>query len=365
MQIFHVIHALEQWAPLAYQEDYDNCGLLVGDKNIDCTGILVSLDVTEEVLSEAIQKKCNLIVAHHPIIFKGIKKINGNTYAERIIINAIKHDIAIYAIHTNLDNVIDGVNHALAEKLGLQNTAILQPKNNLLNKLYTFVPPTHKEVVLSALFKAGAGHIGNYSECSFGISGTGTFLPSEGTRPFSGIIGTRSNEAEEKIEVIFPSYLKNIVIEALLESHPYEEVAYDIVELKNNFQNVGAGLIGYLPEPLEETAFLKNLKIIVGTPVIRHTPLLGKKISKVAICGGAGVFLTGAAIRAKADIFVTADVKYHDFFEPDGRIVLADIGHWESEQYTIDRILAFLSEKFPTFAVRKTEVKTNPVTYFT
>ena len=364
MQIFHVIHALEQWAPLAYQEGYDNSGLLVGDRNIDCTGVLVSLDVTEAVLDEAIKKKCNLIVAHHPIIFKGIKKINGNTYVERIIMKAIKHDVAIYAIHTNLDNVIDGVNHALAEKLGLENTAILQPTNNLLNKLYTFVPPTHKEVVLSALFKAGAGHIGNYSECSFGISGTGTFLPTEGTRPFSGIIGTRSSEAEEKIEVIFPSYLKNIVIEALLNIHPYEEVAYDIVELKNYFQNVGAGLIGYLPEPIEETAFLRNLKIIVGTPFFRHSPLSGKKISKVAICGGAGVFLTEAAIRAKADIFVTADIKYHDFFEPDGRIILADIGHWESEQFTIDRILTFLTEKFPTFALLKTEVKTNPVEYF-
>jgi dinuclear metal center YbgI/SA1388 family protein len=365
MQILHVIHALEQWAPLAYQEDYDNCGLLVGDRNIDCTGILVSLDVTEEVLNEAIQKKCNLIVAHHPIIFKGLKKINGNTSAERIIINAIKHDIAIYAIHTNLDNVIDGVNHALAEKLGLKKTTILQPKNNLLNKLYTFVPPEHKEVVLSALFKAGAGHIGKYSECSFGISGTGTFLPSEGTRPFSGIIGTRSSEAEEKIEVIFPSYLKKNVIEALVNSHPYEEVAYDIAELKNDFQNIGAGLIGYLPESVEETVFLKNLKTIVGTPFFRHSPLSGKKISKVAICGGAGVFLTEAAIKAKADIFITADIKYHNFFEPDGRIILADIGHWESEQFTIDRILAFLSEKFPTFAVQKTEVKTNPVTYFT
>jgi dinuclear metal center YbgI/SA1388 family protein len=364
MQILHVIHALEQWAHLAYQEDYDNCGLLVGDRNIDCTGILVSLDVTEEVLNEAIQKKCNLIVAHHPIIFKGLKKINGNTYAERIIINAIKHDIAIYAIHTNLDNVIDGVNHALADKLGLQKTGILQPKNGLLSKLYTYVPSAHREAVLTALFKTGAGHIGHYSECSFSVSGTGTFLPSEGTRPFSGIIGTRSSEAEEKIEIIFPSYLKNNVIEALLNNHPYEEVAYDIVELKNDFQNVGSGLIGDLPSPIEEHEFLRNLKKIVGTPVIRHSPLLGKKISRVAICGGAGVFLTEAAIRAKADIFITADIKYHDFFEPDGRIVVADIGHWESEQFTIDRILAYLSKKIPTFAVLKTEVKTNPVGYF-
>jgi dinuclear metal center YbgI/SA1388 family protein len=364
MQIHHIIQALEHWAPLAYQEDYDNCGLLVGNKNTDCSGILISLDVTEDVLQEAIQKKCNLIVAHHPLIFKGIKKINGANQVERIIVSAIKNDIAIYAIHTNLDNVIDGVNNSLAKKLGLQKTAILQPKNGLLSKLYTFVPPSHKEAVLNGLFKAGAGHIGLYSECSFGVTGTGTFLPKEGTLPFSGIIGNRNIEAEEKIEVIFPSYLKNNLIQALLSSHPYEEVAYDIIELKNNFQNVGSGLIGYLPETLEEKEFLTNLKRIVGTPAIRHSPLLGKKISKVALCGGAGVFLTGAALRAGADIFITADVKYHDFFEPYGRLVLADIGHFESEQFTIDRILAFLSEKFPTFAVLKTEVKTNPVGYF-
>ena len=364
MQLNHIIQSLEQWAPLAYQEEYDNCGLLVGNKNAECTGILISLDVTEEVLQEATQKKCNLIVAHHPVLFKGIKKINGGNYVERVIIHAIKNDIAIYAIHTNLDNIIDGVNYALAQKIGLQKTTILQPKKGLLSKLYTFVPPDHKDSVLAALFHAGAGHIGQYSECSFGVTGTGTFLPSEGTRPFSGIIGTRSSEKEEKIEVIFPSWLRYSVIRALLGSHPYEEVAYDIISLTNDFQNVGSGLIGFLPDPVEETQFLKDLKEKVGVPVIRHSALLGKKISKVALCGGAGVFLTEAATKAGADIFITADIKYHDFFEPDGRLVLADIGHWESEQFTIDRILAFLSEKFPTFAVLKTEVKTNPVRYF-
>jgi dinuclear metal center YbgI/SA1388 family protein len=364
MKIHHFVEALEAWAPRAYQEDYDNSGLLVGSQQWECSGVLVALDVTEAVLQEAIDKKINLIVAHHPLIFRGIKQITGTSSTDRILISAIKHDIAIYAIHTNLDNVFDGVNKAIAEKIGLQELQILQPKKDLLSKLSTFVPPTHKEAVLNALFEAGAGHIGNYSECSFAMTGTGTFLPHDGTRPFSGVIGTRSNESEEKIEVIFPKVAEKAVIQALLNSHPYEEVAYDMVNLNNEFQKVGSGMIGMLPEPVDEVQFLKHLQKSFGTPFIRHSPLLDKKIKKVAICGGSGAFLTPKAIGAGADIFVTADIKYHDFFEAEGRLVLADIGHWESEQFTIELISEFLTKKFPTFAVLKTEVKTNPVGYF-
>jgi dinuclear metal center YbgI/SA1388 family protein len=364
MQINQILQALEKWAPPAYQEDYDNSGLLVGNSDQKCSGILITLDVTEEVLQEAIVKKINLIVAHHPLIFRGIKKINGRNSIDRIIIHAIKHDIAIYAIHTNLDNVFDGVNQAMAQKMGLQNLRILQPKSGLLRKLATFVPPDHKENVLNALFGAGAGHVGNYSECSFIITGTGTFLPNEGTNPFSGVIGTRSNDTEEKIEVIFPKVAENAVIRALFSSHPYEEVAYDIVTLSNDNQKVGSGMIGILQEPTDEMDFLCGLKKSFGTSIIRHSQLSGKKIQKVAVCGGSGAFLIPKAIGAGADIFVTADLKYHDFFEAEGHLVLADIGHWESEQFTIDLISAFLSKKFPTFAVLKTEVKTNPVRYF-
>jgi dinuclear metal center YbgI/SA1388 family protein len=364
MQIHQIIQELERWAPLSYQEDYDNCGLLLGDRTRTCTGILISLDVTESVIQEAIDKKANLIVAHHPLIFRGLKQINASRTLDRILIKAIKNDIALYAIHTNLDNVSDGVNKAIAEKIGLAELKILQPKKELLQKLYSFVPPSHKESVLNALFKAGGGHIGHYGECSFSVSGTGSFLPGEGTQPFSGTVGARSYEAEEKIEVIFPSHLRSELIHALKNSHPYEEVAYDIVSLDNEYQNVGSGMIGSLQEPLNENEFLHLLKQQFGTRVIRHSPLLGKKIQKVAVCGGSGTFLIPQAIRAGADILVTADIKYHDFFEAEGRLVLADIGHWESEQYTIDLISAFLSKKFPTFAVLKTEVKTNPVGYF-
>jgi dinuclear metal center YbgI/SA1388 family protein len=364
MQIHQIIQALEQWAPLSYQEEYDNCGLLLGDRNRLCTGILISLDVTEEVLAEAIHNNSNLIVAHHPLIFRGLKQICGNRSVDRILIQAIKHDIAIYAIHTNLDNVSDGVNKAMAEKIGLEEVKILQPKKGLLSKIFTFVPPSHKESVLNALFEAGAGHIGNYGECSFSVSGKGSFLPAEGTQPYSGTIGLRSLELEDKIEVIFPSHLSSSIINALKQSHPYEEVAYDIIRLDNEYQNVGSGMLGILPQPIEEADFLRLLQEKFSTPLIRHSPLLGKKIQKVAICGGSGVFLTSQAAHSGADILVTADIKYHDFFEAEGRLILADIGHWESEQYTIDLISAFLSKKFPTFAVLKTEVQTNPVRYF-
>jgi dinuclear metal center YbgI/SA1388 family protein len=364
MQIHQILHSLEQWAPLAYQEDYDNSGLLVGHRDQECSGILISLDVTEEVVQEAINKKVNLIIAHHPLIFRGIKQITGSHSTDRIIIKAIKHDISIYAIHTNLDNIFDGVNQAIAQKIGLENLCILQPKTGLLRKLATFVPPSHKEAVMTALFDAGAGNVGNYSECSFIMTGTGTFLPNVGTNPFSGVIGIRSHDTEEKIEVIFPKVAEKEVIKALSNAHPYEEVAYDIMELSNDYQKIGSGIMGILPTPIDEVQFLHHLQKCFGTTVIRHTPFLGKKIQKVAVCGGSGVFLIPKAIAAGADILVTADLKYHDFFEAEGRLVLADIGHWESEQFTIDLISAFLSKKFPTFAVLKTEVKTNPVRYF-
>lgn len=364
MQIGEIIKALEAWAPLPLQESYDNSGLLTGQPQTECTGVLISLDCTEEVIGEARRKGCNLVVAHHPIVFSGLKRLNGSSYVERAVIASIKQDVAIYALHTNLDNTIQGVNQAIAARLGLLDTAILAPKTGTLKKLYTFVPSNYAEQVKSALFQAGGGHIGNYSECSFSMTGTGSFRPEQGARPFSGEVGKRHEEEELKLELIFPSWLEKQVIHALKAAHPYEEVAYDIVSLDNEYQSVGSGLTGLLPAPLSETEFLQLLCTKFHLDVIRHTPLLHKPIQKVAVCGGAGSFLTKAAIRRGADAFITADVKYHEFFDADGQLVLADIGHWESEQFTIDLILDFLTQKFPTFAVLKTEVKTNPVAYF-
>lgn len=364
MKIQEITAFLESVAPPVLQESYDNAGLLTGSSDWDCTGIITTLDATEEVVQEAIEKKCNLIVAHHPIIFGGLRKITGKNYVEKTIISAIKNDIAIYAIHTNLDNVLNGVNAAIADKLGLINRTILQAKNDTLKKLFSFVPVEHAEKVRSAIFAAGGGHISNYSECSFNIAGQGTFKPGEGTKPFAGKQGTRHMDDEIKMEMIFPSWQEQHILKAMMAAHPYEEVAYDIIALDNQNQLVGSGLLGELPESVSETAFLAILKGKFNLSVIRHTPLLGKKVKKIALCGGAGSFLIGAAAASGADFYITADVKYHDFFDANNRLVIADIGHYESEQYTIDLLFDILSRKFPTFAVLKTGVKTNPVHYF-
>ncbi len=364
MKIGEITSFLESIAPLYLQESYDNAGLLTGNNSWPCTGIITTLDATEAVVQEAIERKCNLIVAHHPIIFGGLKKITGKNYVEQTIISAIKNDIAIYAIHTNLDNVLHGVNAAIADKLGLVNRKVLQPKNDTLKKLFTFVPVEFAENVRSAIFNAGGGHISNYSECSFNTAGQGTFKPGEGSNPFTGKRGIRHTEDEIKMEMIFPAWQEKAILAAMIDAHPYEEVAYDVVGLYNQNQLVGSGLQGDLPEAMSETGFLELLKQKFDLNVIRHTPLLGKPVKKIALCGGAGSLLTGAALAAGADFYITGDVKYHEFFDANNRLVLADIGHYESEQFTIGLLFDLLSQKFPTFAVLKTGVKTNPVHYF-
>jgi len=364
MKIQDITNFLETVAPASLQENYDNAGLLTGSAGWDCTGIITTLDATEEVVLEAIQKNCNLVIAHHPIIFGGLKKINGKNYVEKSVITAIKNDIAIFAIHTNLDHVMHGVNGKMADMLGLINRQILQPKKNLVKKLVTFVPTLQAETVRSAIFKAGGGHIGNYSECSFNSQGEGTFKAGEGTNPFVGSQGKRHTENEMKIELIFPAWLEGDIYNALINAHPYEEVAYDIISLDNGHQQTGAGMVGELEAAISEVNFLQLLQNAFRLSVTRHTPLTGKLVKKVALCGGAGSFLIGAAVASGADFYVTGDVKYHEFFDANGHLVIADIGHYESEQFTIELLFDILSEKFPNFAVQKSGVKTNPVNYF-
>lgn len=364
MKISEIISVLESIAPPAYQESYDNAGLITGNKSMECTGVLLALDSTEVVVQEAIEKKCNLIVAHHPIIFKGLKKLNGNNYVERTVIAAVKNDIAIYAIHTNLDNVLAGVNGKMADKLGLINRSILLPRPSTLKKLFTFVPVAQAETVRNAIFGAGGGHIGDYSETSFNTSGTGTFKAGAGANPFVGRPGERHTEQEIRIEVIFPAWLQQTIVERMIAVHPYEEPAYDVVDLANENDRIGSGLLGELPEPVAEPLFLARIKETFHTPVIRHSSLTGRAVKKVALCGGAGSFLISRALAAQADFLVTADLKYHEFFDAEGRLVIADIGHYESEQFTVDLLYDILREKFPTFAVLKPETQTNPVHYF-
>ena len=359
-----IIQQLETLASPTLQESYDNCGLLTGNVQWNCSGILCTLDATEEVILEAKEKGANLVVAHHPIVFSGLKKITGKNYVERTIIAAIKNDIAIYAIHTNLDNVLHGVNNQIADKLGLADKNMLLPKENLLSKLITFVPLAQAEAVRAAIFTAGGGSIGNYSECSFNNEGTGTFKAGDNTHPFVGEKNRRHEEHEVRIEIIFPQFLQNKITSALVKTHPYEEPAYDIIPVKNTFSQVGSGLIGAFETPIPEQDFLQLIKQQFKLQVIRHTPLLGKNVKRVAVCGGAGSFLTKAAIAAGANFYITADVKYHEFFDADNHLVIADIGHWESEQFTIDLLFDFFQSKYSNFAVRKSEIRTNPVHYF-
>ncbi len=364
MKIAEIIQHLETIAPAAFQEEYDNAGLLTGQQGWECSGVVVTLDATEDVILEAKQNNCNLVVAHHPIIFRGLKRINGKNYVERTVITAIKNDIAIYAVHTNLDNVLQGVSGKMAEMLGLQNVRILSHKENTLKKLFTFVPIESAEEVRKAIFNAGGGNIGKYSQCSFNSDGTGTFMAKEGADPYIGEVGKPTSTREMRIEVIFPAYLEGNVVEAMLEAHPYEEVAYDVVALSNFYQYAGSGVVAEFPGEMEEQEFLNLLKEVFRLQVIRHTPLPGRPVKRVAICGGAGSFLISKALQAGADAYVTADVKYHEFFDADGRMVIADIGHYESEQFTVDLLHEVLAQKFPTFAVLKSGIKTNPVNYF-
>ena len=364
MTIQQITSFLETVAPPSLQEGYDNAGLLTGQSDWTCTGVMCCLDSTEAVIDEAIRNNCNLIVAHHPIIFGGLKKITGKNYVERIIIKAIKNDIAIYAIHTNLDNIINGVNGKIADKIGLKNRSILSPKSGQLNKLYFYVPAAHAAAVMNAVFETGGGNIGNYSECSFSVNGIGTFKPGDNANPFTGEKGKRHEDEELKIEILFPTYLESKIITTLKANHPYEEVAYEVIRINNAHQQIGAGITGELEEPLSEETFLQKLKDVFGLSVIKHTPKTGKNISKVSICGGAGIFLLKEAINSKSDIYITSDIKYHEFFDADNRILLADIGHYESEQFTINLLADLLEQKFPNFAVLKTGVNTNPVQYF-
>lgn len=362
-RIAEVIQILEQIAPPSYQESYDNAGLQTGHPNQEITGIIITLDCTEAVLDEAIHHNCNLIIAHHPVIFRPIKKLTGSNSVEKIIIKAIRHNLAIYVSHTNLDNVTGGVNSKICEKLGLLRTRVLAPKTGILQKLVTFVPVPDSEKVLQALYQAGAGSIGDYQNCSFQVAGTGSFMPLAGAEPAIGQINKQEFVAENRIEVIFPAFRQSQIIFSLFQAHPYEEVAYDIIPLVNAHQRVGAGMIGELPEPMPEDIFIKHLKQCMQVPLVKHTAFLNKNIKRVAVCGGSGSFLTKEAIKNKADIYITGDIKYHEFFDAEEKLIIADIGHYESEVFTKEIFYDIIIKSFRNFAVLLSKVNTNPVRF--
>lgn len=359
-----IIRAIEEIAPRDYQETYDNSGLIAGNPDMEIQNTLIALDCTEKVLDEAIEKKCQLVISHHPIVFSGLRSLTGKTYVERVLLKAIKHDIAIYAAHTNLDNVAAGVNKKIADKLELTECAILEPKTNTLKQLHVYVPDTHAGLVRDALFSAGGGQLGNYASCSFNSSGLGTFMPLQNANPFIGEPNTMHTEKETRIEVIFPPHKQWDILMALKTVHPYEEIAYGITTLENQDQFTGAGMTGLLENEMTEGDFMQYLKVKMNTACIRHTPFLNRKVKKVAICGGSGSFLLQNAIRAGADVFISADFKYHQFFDADQKIVIADIGHYESEQFTGEIFYEVLSKKYPNFAFHLTSVNTNPINYY-
>jgi dinuclear metal center YbgI/SA1388 family protein len=360
-----IINFLETVAPPAWQEGYDNSGLACGNAEDSCSGIMASLDLTQDVVDEAAMKGANLIIVHHPPIFKGLKSLAAGNDTADLMVHCIRKNMAVYAIHTNLDNVLEGVNGEIGRRLGLENLKVLVPMANTHRKLVTYAPASHAEQVRAALFAVGAGSIGLYDECSFNLSGAGTFRPKEGSNPFSGKLGVRQHDQEERIETIYPIHSERKIISALLSVHPYETVAYDMNPLENRFESIGSGAIGKLNTPMDESEFLALVKETFQTGVIRHTPTTGRMIQHVAICGGSGKSLINNALIKKADVFLTADLGYHDFFIPQGKMLLADMGHFESEQFTSDLIIRLINEKFPTFAVLKSGVNTNPVNYFT
>ncbi|MBU2947230.1 Nif3-like dinuclear metal center hexameric protein [Zobellia uliginosa] len=363
MTVKEVTDILEDLAPLSYAESFDNVGLLVGNPSTKVTGILVTLDTLENVVDEAIENKCNLIVSFHPIIFGGLKKLTGKSYVERVVIKAIKNDIAIYSMHTALDNVTQGVNGKICDVLGIKNPQILIPQKESIKKLTTYVPIKDADALRDALFDAGAGNIGNYSNCSFNTNGKGSYKAGENANPTMGEIGKTHYEEETQLSVTFSKAYQAKIMKVLFSSHPYEEVAYEVITLENTDQNIGMGMVGRLQNPIDEINFLNEVKKKMGSEGIRHSKLLGKKIMKVAVLGGSGAFAIEAAMASGADVLITSDIKYHEFYKAEGKMIIADIGHYESEQFTKNLLVDYLTKKIPNFAIRLSESKTNPIKY--
>lgn len=363
-RISDIASLLEAIAPPSLQEDYDNSGLLIGEPHTEVTGVLVSLDVTEAVVAEAVRKGCNLIVSHHPLIFRPLKRLTGRNQVERTAMAALRAGVGLYAIHTNLDNVAHGVNAMMADKLGLDDFETLRPAKATLSKVVTFVPHDDLDAVRQAMFAAGAGNLGDYDECGFVTRGEGTFRAQPGSNPHLGSVGQREGVEEARLEVIVERWNVGPVVAAMHDAHPYDVVAHDVLHLENAHPTAGSGGIGGYDVPLSWSAFVDRLKSAFGAPVVRHTAPPETPISTVALCGGTGSFLLPDAIRAGADVFLSSDFKYHEFFGTEGRITIADIGHAEAEggisAWLVDQ-LAVLKVGFPNFAVLLSEVRTNPI----
>lgn len=364
MTIGHIISVLEAFAPVALQESYDNCGLILGSALDECRGALLTVDCTEAVVDEAIARDCNLIIAHHPLIFKGIRRLNGRTDQERTVLKAVRNNIAVYACHTCLDSAPGGVSQRMAGMLGLESVAPLEQPQGKLLKLTAYVPEADADSLRLALADAGAGEIGNYDFCSYTVNGIGRFRAKSGANPYVGEIGEIHSENEECVQVVLPAWRRGAVERALLQTHPYEEPAYEFITLDNAPVMTGLGAVGILTEPVTPAQLVAKVKETFGSPVARCSAYPSdSQIRRVAVCGGSGASLIGRAIAAGAQSIVTSDVKYHDFVDYAGDILIIDIGHHESENCAKSIFFDIISEKFPKFALWYAKADVNPINY--
>ena len=364
MTISEFIRQLSTKIRFSYAEDFDNVGLLCGRPEQELRGVLVCHDALESVVQEAIEKGCNCIVAFHPIIFSGLKSITGKSYVERAVMLALENKIAIIAVHTAWDNDFYGVNHGIAKALGLRHLQVLIPKKDALSQLRFFVPVEAAEQVRSAIFATGAGTIGQYADCSFNIHGTGTFLPLEKASPAYGEVGTWEQVSEMEVQILVENWQLPAAIQAMKDAHPYEEVAYYVTSLRNENHHAGLGQFGLLDEEMSAQEFLSECRAVFDVPVIRTSSHFTGRIRKVAVLGGSGASGISAAKKLGCDAYVSSDFKYHDFFQGDENFLLADVGHFESERFVSQQLADVISNILPTFAVLKSETKTNPVNYF-
>ena len=358
MKIKEVIQFLEQKFPLHWQEDFDNCGVQCGDKERELTGIVVCFDMSEAVIDEALAQGSNMVISHHPIIYKhGLKKIEPTNRVGKIIYKALENKILLYSMHTNIDSGKAGGNVLFAKKLELQNLSVLVPKENQFCKLVVFVPAENSALLKEAMFKIGCGNIGNYSHCSYSCEGIGSFKPLTGVNPHIGKHNRLERVDEERIEMIFPKNIKRQVIETLYGHHPYEEPAFDIITLENQNREVGLGRIGLLPTSMLAKDFILYIKEKLNLDFVKFSGNRDAEIKKVAVCGGGGASFISEALTAGVNAYITGDLKYHDFFIPENKMLLIDIGHFEGEHFIREIITSLLQENFNTFATHFTEVE--------
>lgn len=364
MTIKEVTQFLESRFPLYLQEDFDNCGVQCGNVNNEISGAMVCFEMTEKIIDEAISKNCNLVISHHPLILKrGITKIVPSDRVGAMICKALANNMVLYSMHTNIDSGEGGGNDVFAEKLGLSDVKVMAPVKGLYRKLVVNVPAEHSEKLKEALFKIGCGQQGNYQKCSYSTLGKGQFEPNGEAKPFIGTQNNLEKVEEERIEMIYPAYLQHAVIQAIYENHPYEEPAFDLFSLENTERKVGLGRIGELPEEMDCKEFFSYLKEKLNLEHLRYCGDEGKKIRRVAVCGGGGAGFIDTAIALNADAYVSGDFKYHDFFKSHSGTVLVDIGHYEGECFIKNIIFNLLKEKFTTFAVLSSEFENLNVKY--